>query len=74
MLICQYYSLIRHDRKSRSGVGGVCAYIKSQIPFKTPNCVQDVRFETLWPLPETAQIIPRFLMFGCLRGLPFTIQ
>ena len=40
------YSLIRRDRNYRSG-GGVCAYIKSQIPFKILTCLQDVRFETL---------------------------
>jgi hypothetical protein len=31
------YFLIRRDRKYRTG-GGVCAYIKSQIPFKILTC------------------------------------
>ena len=56
------YSLIHRDRNYRSG-GGVCAYIKSQIPFKTLTCLQDVRFETLWLYLRPHKL---FRGFSCL--------
>ena len=56
------YSLIRRDRNYRSG-GGVCAYIKSQIPFKILTCLQDVRFETLWLYLRPHKL---FRCFSCL--------
>ena len=56
------YSLIRRDRNYRSG-GGVCAYIKSQIPFKILTCLQDVRFETLWLYLRPHKL---FRGFSCL--------
>ncbi len=56
------YSLICRDRKSRTG-GGVCAYIKSQIPFKILTCLQDVSFETLWLYLRPHKL---FRGFSCL--------
>ena len=56
------YSLIRRDRKSRSG-GEVCAYIESQIPSKILTCFQDVRFETLWLYLRPHKL---FRDFSCL--------
>jgi hypothetical protein len=41
------FSVARRDRKSRSG-GGVCAFIKSYIPFKVLTELHDDNFETLW--------------------------
>ena len=56
------YSLIGRDRKSRAG-GGVCAYIKTQIPFKILTCLQDVCFETLWLYLRPHKL---FRGFSCL--------
>ena len=41
------YSLVRRDRVNKLG-GGVCAYIKSSIPFKVLQDLQDEYFESLW--------------------------
>ena len=41
------YSLVRRDRVDKLD-GGVCAYIKSSIPFKVLQDLQDEYFESLW--------------------------
>jgi hypothetical protein len=41
------YSVARRDRVSRTG-GGVCAFVKSYIPFKVLTGLHDDNFETLW--------------------------
>jgi DNA-binding GntR family transcriptional regulator len=41
------YSVARRDRVSRTG-GGVCAFVKSYIPFKVLTELHDDNFETLW--------------------------
>ena len=41
------YSLVRRDRVNKLGAG-VCAYIKSSIPFKVLPDLQDEFFESLW--------------------------
>jgi DNA-binding GntR family transcriptional regulator len=39
------YSVARRDRVSRTG-GGVCAFVKSYIPFKVLTELHDDNFET----------------------------
>ena len=41
------YSIARCDRIDKLG-GGVCAFIKSDIPFKILTEFNDINFETLW--------------------------
>ena len=41
------YSLARRDRIDKLG-GGVCAFIKSTIPFKILRDLEDINFETMW--------------------------
>ena len=41
------FALTRRDRNLRIG-GGVCAFIKSSIPFNTLDELQDDNFEPLW--------------------------
>ena len=41
------FALTRRDRDLRIG-GRVCAFIKSSIPFKTLDELQDDNFETMW--------------------------
>ena len=41
------YSLVRRDQVNKLD-GGVCAYIKSSIPFKVLQDLQDEYFESLW--------------------------
>jgi hypothetical protein len=41
------YSIARCDRIDKLG-GGVCAFIKSNIPFKILTEFNDINFETLW--------------------------
>ena len=41
------YALARRDRIGKLG-GGVCAFIKSSIPFKILSEFEDTNFETMW--------------------------
>ena len=41
------YSLARRDRIDKLE-GGVCAFIKSTIPFKILRDFEDINFETMW--------------------------
>ena len=41
------YSLARRDRIDKLGCG-VCAFIKSTIPFKILRDLEDINFETMW--------------------------
>ena len=56
------FSLVRRDRISRIG-GGVCAYIKDQIPFKILTDLHEDSFESLWLYLRPNKL---FRGFSCL--------
>ena len=42
------YSIAKRDRRIDKLGGGVCAFIKSDIPFKILTEFNDINFDTLW--------------------------
>jgi hypothetical protein len=53
------YSIARCDRIDKLG-GGVCAFIKSDIPFKILTEFNDINFETLWIYVRPHKLIRGF--------------
>jgi hypothetical protein len=68
------YSIVRNDRENGKRGGGVCAFIKSNIPFSTiPNlCTPDVEGSVV--KTQTFPVTTRIVLHFCWSVLPSTIS